>query len=427
MPSQFPYYPKTYTPTGSGGSGLGTPGYMGGWTNLFGTKAGGGGGLSPAQQALNTWGGNMSSTAPDTNWEKTLGGYSAHVPAPSATTTSTTSTTASGPPNWQTMLSGTLTRPQIGNSGPTQWNQSQLGDASWMLDKWWKGLAPEAQSRIQPGLEGALAPMIGDFHYDPDRLVSGIQKWGNELAASPKGSIGTEYGYVSLTPEQKAYSESIRPSQRDLYAKTAAWTQTAYGAPGSNPQQTPEFPRWATGGNLDYSAILNPYKTANEKYLATPEGQTWSTQQAEQKAQEEAARQKAAEESAYKSRLGENERLKSEMEKQEALGKQPQLIQNLVSNARNLNYTYGPLQQLLGSFSEVGGPQDPNLTQNFMNAYNYWQNQPPPPGTPRTVYQNMSPEQISASSQLDRLRRWMGQFGWDVNAANSAIPNDYYA
>ena len=99
----------------------------------------------------------------------------------------------------------------------------------------------------------------------------------------PPGDIGTEYGAVSLTPEQQTYYNTLSPRDQASYAAAVGYAKTESGAPGSNPQMAdPNMPSSPLGGAdqpYSYATITAPYEAAHAAYLATPEGQAWKTQQ----------------------------------------------------------------------------------------------------------------------------------------------------
>lgn len=77
MISTFPYYPKSYQPSGSSASGLASPKHSSGWSDMLGIVADPASSYGPSQQALGIWGSNTSpgESAGSTSWEDVLGSY----------------------------------------------------------------------------------------------------------------------------------------------------------------------------------------------------------------------------------------------------------------------------------------------------------------------------------------------------------------
>lgn len=89
MISTFPYYPKSYQPSGSGASGLASPKYSSGWSDMLGIVADPASSYGPSQQALGMWGSNTSpgESQASTNWEDVLGSFQPNQPSTTATET----------------------------------------------------------------------------------------------------------------------------------------------------------------------------------------------------------------------------------------------------------------------------------------------------------------------------------------------------
>lgn len=215
MPASFPYYPKTYEPSNATG-GLGTPTYMSGWTSLFGMSAdpAGGGGLSPAQQALNIWGTNTSPYEGG-GFESKLGGYGTGVPK-------TPTTPGTGGP---TVQQRTTAYPW---AGERSWFESLPENIRGMVEKaspeyqdWWYG-----QSKL-PG--GTAVAMQKDFML-PETPGSARQiDMGPYQAAVEQARMAQVKG---ITPYGTDWQAAQDKQKRDALLYPALKQPGSYGGGG---------------------------------------------------------------------------------------------------------------------------------------------------------------------------------------------------
>lgn len=95
MISTFPYYPKSYQPSGSGASGLASPKYSSGWSDMLGVGADPQQ-ISPAQNAINTWGSNTTPYEGG-EYENLLASFSPNIPTPAVQEPAQTESAAAEP------------------------------------------------------------------------------------------------------------------------------------------------------------------------------------------------------------------------------------------------------------------------------------------------------------------------------------------
>jgi hypothetical protein len=95
------------------------------------------------------------------------------------------------------------------------------------------------------------------------------------------GSLSTDYGNITLSPDQQTYVGGLSQDLQKLYENIMGFSNLESGVAGSNPSiSSPNLPSFAYGNSgLDLSGITDPYTAAHTQFLTTPEGGTWQANQ----------------------------------------------------------------------------------------------------------------------------------------------------